>query len=400
MSYTPNIENRIIIKRAEQLNTVLRSDIVYYIDGIIDMGSIEITAPSGGLFLTGVDYFKSGLYSTNDNYTMFKTASGVPTSNVRIQELNFWASGVSSKLFQLDGTGNFGAIEFNSCNLGDFSGQTTEIGELIGFRQYRTNDAGYFRAADGLTFSGSWSGGFRIIDSIALSTVGTMTLFKEGTGLTFGGRCFSDANFGSLSNTTTVFDFQESNFIKDASFQLDTVDFNRDANPVPNISSSSTKTQFKNCTGIDNTKVRALITSTTAVTNTLDQNTPEKIEGATTLTYGTWMSSSVNNRITVDTEVEMDLELSYKCRIIGGGGDVLAISINHYDSAGTLLNEVVREPKTIANNLGINDIVDFDVDGVVLNTSLGDYFEPLIENTSNGTDATVQIGAKLKAVRI
>lgn len=400
MGYQRNIKTEIPIQSAEELSGTLRSDVVYKIDGLIDMGSIEMVAPPGGLFFLGTDYFKSGLYSTADNYTMFKTAAGVPTSNIRIQELNFWASGVSSKLFDLDGTGNFGAIEFNSCNLGDFTGQTTEIGELTSFRQFRTNDAGFFRAADGLTFSGAWSGGFRIGDSIALATVGTMTLFKEGTGLTFGGRCVSDGNFSSLNDNTTVFDFQESNFIEDASFQLDTASFNRNADPVPNISSSSTKAFFKNCTGIDNTHVRALVTSTTQVINTLTQDTPEKVEGASALTYGTWMSSPVSNRITIDTEIEMDVEVSYRCRIDAGPNDELAIAINHYNSAGTLLNEVVREIRLVANAVSGFDVVDFDVDGVVSNTNLGDYFEPTIENTSDDTDATVQIGAKLKAVRI
>lgn len=252
MGYQRNIKTEVPIQSAIELSGTLRSDVVYKIDGLIDMGTVEMTAPAGGLFFTGTDYFKSGLYSTADNYTMFKTASGVPTSNIRIQELNFWASGANSKILDLVGNGT-GAIEFNSCNLGDFTGQTTEIGELDTFRQFRTNDSGFFRCADGLTFSGTWLGGFRIGDSIALSTVGTMTLFKEGVSLLFEGRCISDINAVSLNDTTTVFDFREENFDIDEGFQLTSCAFNLNAPAVPNISSGSIKAYFKNNVGIKNT---------------------------------------------------------------------------------------------------------------------------------------------------
>lgn len=394
MSYTPNIENRIIVKRAEQLDTTLRSDVVYYIDGLIDMGTIEIVVPSGGLFLTGVDYFKSGLYSTADNYTMFKTAVGIPTSNIRIQELNFWASGVNSKLFDLDGTGNFGAIEFNSCNLGDFTGTTTEIGELTGFRQFRTNDSGFFLVQDGLTFSGTWAGGFRIGDSIALSTAANVTLFKEGTSLLFQGRCISDINASSLNNTTIIFGFQESNFQEDGAFQLNGASFNRDA-PAVTMSENSTKAFFKDCVGIRNTRPGFEMEFTTPVLTPLTVNTPTKILGTTTTTNNTWWTQTDNNEITYDSNLVRDFEVIIPLEIDGGANDELALELRRWDDSLGSFEIIKTKVRNVSNLIGGLDKAIYNLVATVRDVEKNDFLTLYKENRTDGTDATTLVGSEM-----
>lgn len=373
---------------------------VYSPIGMINAGTVELEVSDENLVIVGNSYFVSGIFSTEDNYTMFKNETGQFASNIDIRQCSFWASGVSSKLFDLDGTGNNGAIEFNSCNIGDFDGQTTEIGTLTGFRQFKTVNCGFFRTQDSLKFAGTWTGGFRITESIVLAQGANSTLFEPVAGLTFAGRCISDINAASVDPTTVTFDFVESNFLLDGGFQLTGASFAPNSSISVTTDETSIKAYFRDCVEIKNTHVRALIESTTAVINTLEVDVPEKVEGATAIIYNTWMSSVVDNRITIDTNQNIDVEVSYRCRVDAGPNDELAISIVHWDDSTSTFTTVAYELRTVSNLVGGLDVVDFNIDGVVASVTNGDYFEPRIENTTDGTDATVSVGAKLKIVRI
>ena len=394
MGYQRNIKTERIIKNASELSGVLRSDVVYRIDGLIDLGAVEITVPAGGLFLLGTDYFKSGLFSTEDNHTMFKTASGVPTTNVRIKELNFWTSGVASKLFQLDGTSGFGAIEFNSCNLGDFGGETTEIGEFISFRQFRTNDAGFFRVKDGLTFSGEWAGGVRITDSISIATVGTMTLFKAGPGLLFKGRSISDINASSLNDTTTVFGFTEANFFNDGGFQLKGAEFNSNA-PAVTLSESSTKAFFKDCVGIRNTRPGFETVFTSQVATPLTLNVYTKILGTTVTSNNTWWTQTANNEIRYDSDIERDFEVIIPIDIGAGPNDEIGLELRRWNFIDSTFQVVKRRVKRVSNVLGPLDIVSFVLVGIVRDMKKNDFLTLYKANTTDDTDATTLLDSEL-----
>lgn len=390
-------DNEVIIKTKEDFVFPIDKTKVYFVDKFIDMGSVEL--PIEDMYINGHGYGISGLFSSEDNYTMFKNATGLNAGNFIANGVTFYVTGTNSKIFDLDNNNTNGAFELNSVNLGDFPVLTTSLGSISNYRQVRTGDFAAIRYAEGLTFNGTFSG-LAFNDSILLSNQASTTFLKEGTALSVTGGLTSDMNAFSLDDTSTWCDFNTSVFVNDQAFAPEGLRLNRDSDPIPNIDLNSTKTYIKNCVGITNTQVRALITSTTEVVNTLDTDTPEKVEGDTTTNYATWMSSPVSNRITIDTEVEMDVEVFYKCRIDAGANDEIAIAINQYDSSDTLINQIVREVRNVSNVLGGLDIVDFDIDGLVSNTNQGDYFEPTIENTTDSTDATVLIGAKLKVVRI
>lgn len=380
------IDNRVIVKQASDFG-VIDSSKQYFIDGLIDMGTTELTIPAGGIFLAGLDYFLSGLYSTEDNYTMFKTASGIPCSNFRAKELNFWASGTGSKLFDLTGDGN-GAIEFNSCNKGDFAGSTTSGGELTSFRQYRTNDTGFFLLQDGFTFNGTWSGGFRIGDSIALATIGTMTLFKEGINLTFGARSISDGNFGSLNNTTTVFDFREENFLTDGGFQLNGAAFNPVAPAVPNISEASTKAFFKDCVGIQNTRPGYEMEFTNQAVTLLTLNTPTKALGETTTLNAEWWEQTANNEVTYLSTLVKDYKITVNVVVDGGPNDDIAVIVQKLNSAGTVIETLKTKVRNVSNVVGGLDVASYSF--VTRGTfNFGEKIRIDLENQTDGTDATM-----------
>ena len=66
----------VVVKQASDLSGILLSNVVYYIDGIIDMGSQSIEVPAGGLSLVGSTFDVSQITSSADTYTMFTSPVG------------------------------------------------------------------------------------------------------------------------------------------------------------------------------------------------------------------------------------------------------------------------------------------------------------------------------------
>ena len=75
------LDGRIVVNQsnvATTLGGVIDSTKEYFIDGVIDMGTIQITVPATGLSLKGYNFEVSKLFSTEDNYTMFISESIAP----------------------------------------------------------------------------------------------------------------------------------------------------------------------------------------------------------------------------------------------------------------------------------------------------------------------------------
>ena len=139
-----------------------------------------------------------------------------------------------------------------------------------------------------------------------------VTIFKEGTSLSFQGSFRSDLNALSINATTILFDFVAANFVQDGAFSLTNVRVNPASNAAPNIAPSSQKARFRNCSGIDNTFVGASYTLTTAVsTGTLVDGTLVKMPGATTYSDEFWFSNSVDNASIYDSTLPGDVEVNF-----------------------------------------------------------------------------------------
>lgn len=386
------VNNRVIVKQASDLSGTLDSSKIYLIDGFIDMGAISIEVPAGGLFIQGLDYFVSGLFSSTDNHTLFVTPSGGFAGNFKMSRCTLYTSGVNSKIFDLDNQGNFGSIEFQSVNIGDFSVQTTEVGGLTAYRQFRTDDCAFIRIGDGLTFSGTWAGGFRIGDSIMLSIPAGVTLFKEGTSLDFVGSSISDMNAISIDNTTTVFDFQESNFTRDEGFNLNGARFNLNSDPVPNMSLSSTKRYFRDCSGVENTYAGARWEITTQVVTPLTQGVLVKALGTTTYEDLVHYSQTADNAPIYDSTIEKDFVITGQLIVDGGANDEIDLVLRQWDdSVGAYIN-IRTFTRNISNIVGGLDIAYFDPYATV-RMDINDRIEVWIRNNTDGTDAALVAGS-------
>ena len=390
MTFTPGLRTEIIVITAGQLEGALRSDVVYRIDGAIDLGSIEIEVPEGGLFLRGLDYFTSFIYSTEDNHTMFKIKNGdVYSGNFKLSDVSLYSSGVGSKIFDLDNNQNNGAIEFNSCNLGDFVDTTTSLGNLSNYRQFRTNDCGIFRVQDGLTFSGTWAGGFRINDTIVLAQAANSTLFKEGVGLIFSGRCISDINAASVDPTTITFDFVENNFILDGGFQLAGASFAPNSSISVTTDETSIKAFFTDCVEIRNTRAGYQMDWVTDIVTPLTLNTPTKALGTTTTINNTWFTQTGDNEVTYNSSLSKDLWISTNVTIDGEPNDEIRFIIRRWDNSLSSYEDIRSKVRAINNLQGGRDVVTFSFTTRLDDISQNDRIEIWLENTTDNSDVTV-----------
>ena len=147
---------QIVVRAKEQLLGTLFSDKVYFIDAKIDMGSDSIEVPEGGLTIEGHGYDISEIYSTENNAILFTSPVAGYSGNLNIANNTLYVTGVGAKIFDLNNSGNNGALGLNTVNLGKFGNTTTSLGELDSYRQFRMSGSALIVVSDGLTFSGTW----------------------------------------------------------------------------------------------------------------------------------------------------------------------------------------------------------------------------------------------------
>ena len=116
----PSLDNIVICNQSNK-NTTLGGTIdstkEYFIDGIIDMGTTQITVPTTGLTLRGYSFDISGLTSSENNYTMFISES-IAIGSGSVLGFDYYVSvtGTSSKVYELYDASGFNAFEIQRVN--------------------------------------------------------------------------------------------------------------------------------------------------------------------------------------------------------------------------------------------------------------------------------------------
>ena len=271
------LSNRIVCNQGNKdttLGGVIDSSKEYFIDGVIDMGSTQITIPPTGITLRGYSFDLSGLTSSQDNYTMFVSESiAIGSGNVLGEDYYISVTGASSKVYELYDATGFNAFEFQRINYLD----CTSLGDLYDYRQGLEEGTGRFDGSPSLTLHGLWRGGFRITTSIVRSLAGTMTapLFKEGAAFTMNSRFLTDINVdlptlapfcdfttGAFPNPSTI-QIKGAIISRDGSFNAD------DSNIFSNLSASDLPCDWDNNIGIPNTFVGGSINTTAELSTTI-----------------------------------------------------------------------------------------------------------------------------------
>ena len=391
------LENRIIVTQSNFATTiggVIDSTKDYFIDGIIDLGTTQITVPATGITITGYSFDLSALISSEDNYTMFVSESIAIGSGDMIG-FDFYVSvtGTNSKVYEVYDATGLNAFEFIRVNYIN----CTSLGDIYDYRQGLESETGRFGGSPSLTLHGLWVGGYRITTSIVRSMSDTTTepLFKAGTLFQMNSRFLTDINC-DLGTLQPFCDFIPANFPNDGTIQFkgvlmtrDGVANSNDANITPNLSASGVCCNWDDNIGMDNTFVGGTLSVTSQAVSTITT------AGVSVDMAGTWTASDLqhfdnpasNELRHIGTDPK-DFRVTFDFVIEGGDNDVITISMVKID---TLANVTVEYTQTrVINNLqGSRDVAYFNgTFNVRLNQN--DLLIWQVANTTDTSDVTVE----------
>lgn len=389
------IENRIVVNQSNVSTTlggVIDSTKQYFIDGIVDLGTTEITVPINGINIAGYSFDISGLTSSENNYTMFKSVDiTVGSGNVLMTDLYISVTGTSSKVYELYDATGFNAIELVRVNYID----CTSLGDLYDYRQGLESGTGRFGGSPSLTLNGLWIGGFRVTTSIVRSMSDTTTepLFKEGLLFQMNSRFLTDINC-DLGTLQPLLDFQQVNFpnpstldIRDAIITRDGALVPNDSNITPNISASNLSCSWKGNNGLPNTFVGGISTISTEIETVLSGGNPSPILGTFTNTDLQHFDSPANGQLRHLGVNPREYTVNFDFILDGGPNDEYRIELVLNDGSDTVIYQQTR----VINNLqGGRDVAYFTgMANAILNQN--EYLFWQVTNITDNTNCTLEL---------
>ena len=390
--------NRIICTQSNKDTTLggtIDSTKEYFIDGIIDMGTTQITIPSTGFNLTGANFDVSGLTSSEDNYTMFISDVG-GSGNFIGKDYKIEVTGANSQVYDLTDATGFNAFEFARINYND----CTSLGEIDGYRQGLENGTGRFGGSPSLTLSGTWLGGYRIGISIVrnVDDVTTEPLFKAGTAFVMNSRFVTDMNV-DLGDAQALLDFAPSNFTNPSTLQLQEMILTRggvldptDTNITPNIDSSNLVSYWKRNVGITNTYVGGTITVVSEELTVIGAgSTWYDLEGIFLGTGLQHFSSNADGELTHDGVSPREFEFTGSLIVEGSANNSLSFRFNKWDDSASAFVplDYTIQTRTVNSLVGGRDVAIFNIDvGGVLDQD--DFLKLQIRNNSGNSNVTLE----------
>ncbi len=358
------LDNRIIVNQdniADTIGGVIDSTKEYFLDGIIDLGTTQITVPSTGMTIKGYSFDLSGLISSEDNYTMFASESiAIGSGNLLGADYYISVTGSASKVYELYDSTGFNAFEFARINYIDCS----SLGDIYDYRQGLELGTGRFGGSPSLKLHGLWRGGYRITTSIVRNLAGTMTepLFKEGTLFQMNSRFLTDINC-DLPTSAPFCDFQVVNFPNPSTVQVKGAIISRDggfnandSNIFPNLSASDLPCDWDNNIGIANTFVGGAISNGGEVQTTIvTQGSAVDLNGTFTAVDLQHFDSPSNGRLRHIGINPREFTVNWDFLIDGKDNDNYEIFLIKID---TLANVTVEyaQVRTVNNFQGGRDV--------------------------------------------
>jgi len=368
MSTQSDLYDKLIIVNqnnvATTLGGVIDSTKVYFIDGIIDLGTTQITVPPTGMTLKGHSFDISGLTSSEDNYTMFISESiAIGSGNLLGADYFIQVDGAGSKVYELYDATGFNAFEFARINYNDCS----NLGDIYEYRQGLEEGTGRFGGSPSLTLHGLWRGGYRITTSIVRSLAGTMTapLFKGGTAFQMDSRFLTDINC-DLPTLAPFCDFSTSSFPNPSTIQFKGGIFSRDgafnandSNITPNLSPSDLPCDWDNNIGIGNTFVGGILDCTAeSTTNIVTAGDAVDLAGTFTASDLQHFDSPANGRLRHTGINPKEFVINFDLVIDGTQNAEVEIFLIKIDSLAAVTVEFAQT-RVINNLQGGRDVAYF-----------------------------------------
>ena len=364
ISESIELDNRIIVTQANKDTTiggVIDSSKQYFLDGIIDLGTTQITVPITGITIAGLSFDISGLISSEDNYTMFVSETSlIGSGNVLGADFLISVTGAGSKVYELYDATGFNAFEFARINYND----CTSLGDIYDYRQGLEEGTGRFGGSPSLTLHGLWRGGYRITTSIVRSLAGTMTepLFKEGLLFQMNSRFLTDINC-DLPTLAPFSDFKPVNFPNPSTVQLKGAIFTRDGGFNPNdtnifsdLEASDLACDWDNNIGIKNTFIGG------ALNNDAELETVIVTQGTAVDLNGTFSSRDLqhfdtpaNGRLRHIGVNPTDFLVTWDLLIDGKNNDNYELFLIKIDSLANVTVEI-SQVRTVNNFQGGRDV--------------------------------------------
>jgi hypothetical protein len=393
-----SLERQIIVRSASDFNNT-RSDVVYFVDGVVDMGSTSIDVPAGGLFLTGHNFVVSKLISSEENYTMFTSPVGGSGDFIGA-EYAIEVTGVGSQVYDLTSATNFDAFEFSRINYNN----CTSLGEITNYRQGLEIGTGRFGGHPTLTLGGSWAGGYRITTSIVriMPVSFTGALFEAGSGFTMQSRFLTDIN-ADLGTNGSLFDFAAANFPNPSTIQVDRAIISRngvsnaeDANITPNITASELACAWSDNVGIDNTYEGGKLTiSVELATVITSPSTYFDLAGTWTASELQHFDSPANGEIRHLGSTPRDYQLYCDLVVDSTANNVLDIKFVKWDDSTSQFEDVGSQVRQVNNIVGGRDVAFFNVlETVTLDKN--DYVKLQVANLTASNNVTLELDSYLR----
>ena len=393
-----DLDNRIIVTQTNKDTTLggaIDSTKQYFLDGVIDMGSTQITVPPTGMTIVGLSFDISGLISSEDNYTMFVSETfEIGSGNLLGADYYISVTGAGSKVYELYDATGFNAFEFARINYINCS----SLGDIYDYRQGLEDGTGRFGGSPSLTLHGLWRGGYRITTSIVRSLSGLMTapLFKAGTAFQMNSRFLTDINC-DLPTLAPFCDFEVANFPNPSTVQVKGAIFSRDggfnandSNIFPNLSASNLPCDWDNNIGIPNTFVGGSLNNTAeSTTDIVTQGSAVDLNG----TFGTidlqHFDSPSNGRLRHIGINPREFNVSWDFVVDGASNGEYEIFLIKIDSFANVSVEY-RQIRVVNNLQGGRDVAYYNGQtSVILNQNDVVFWQ--VANVTGAEDCTLEV---------
>lgn len=384
-----------LVSSSSDLFGDLSSDVLYFIDGSVDMGSSSITVPAGGLSISGHSFDVSVLYSTEPNHTMFVSPAG-GSGSLLIKEAGISTSGVGSKVYDIFGKTSNEAFEivrvyYTNCS---------SLGTVDGYRQGLESNTGRIGGTPTLTLKGAWSGGYRMATTLVRGIDDAMNapLFSAGAGFVMQSRFRTDTNT-DLGATASLNDFTESNFPNSSTLQYVNCQVTRngiknsdDSTLMPNIDSTSLPCLFSENQGLRNTFVGGRSTIATAATTIMPATVGQKIDlnGVFVENDLQHFDSPSSGQLRHLGSDPREYTVFSNVLLEGTANDEVKLYITKWDDSLSSFVEVGGQQRTINNIAGNRDIGFFNLQvNVILDQN--DYIKMQVANLTSSYDITGEV---------
>ena len=387
-------KKRIFINQANVssvMGGVIDPAVEYFIDGVIDFTGVSVEIPTGGINIKGYGFDISKITNAETSFTLFTSPVG-GSGNILITDLAVEVTGTTAKVYDVfSATGNE-AYEIDKVNFND----CTSLGTIDNYRQGLETGTGRFGGTPELTLKGVWTGGYFIDTSIVRGlTDSAFTLFKSGTGFLMSSRFRSNQNI-DLSDSSSFFDFSQSNFVNPSTLQLDGLIITRDGvfdaedtNLTPNIDATDLASFWSNCQGLSNTFVGGLNTITTETVTTINTINVFEILNATAWTPAdlAHFDEPSDGQLRHLGNSPREFKITADLTIDGTANDDLSIKVEKWDDSASGFVDVFEQRREVNSFVGSRNVAFFTINvNTILNNN--DYIRLKVANHSGTNNVT------------